>query len=992
MPSNLRAFVYRVLPRHELSGMGYGIVAVFVTLLFFTRSSFSQAFESASPSARFTSKLHPALFLRSLQGDSAGTVKAWVIFTDKGFGSKHEESDAVRNLTDRYNPRALKRRALRRTRVGLLDAQDLPVSPAYLAAVARTGVALKRTSHWVNAVSVIGTRDQLARVCELPFVKIVQPVRQGRTIAPVDVQPIDRQGVHVVGASDVSASETSTPDTAAAAGALDYGLSFDQLNQIGLVDVHNLGHVGAGVVIGVLDTGFQRSHIAYQEPGHALEVIAEYDFIDDDPITSIEVGDPPGQHSHGTIVLSTIAAYKPGELVGGAFDASFILCKTEDTTDEYPAEEDNFVAGLEFIEANGGDLATASLGYIDWYTQADLDGMTAVTTIGVNTAIANGVFCLSAAGNQGHDADPNTSNLIAPADALKSITVGAVSSSGAIVSFSSDGPTADGRVKPEVTARGLGTATISSSNDTTYSSASGTSLSTPLVAAAVACLVGAHPEWSVDKLRNQLFFTASRYVATGASDPQFVEGYGIVDALGALQLVDCNNNGVADATDIALETSDDLDENGVPDECQTGACCFCGAMPSCQQTAPEDCGPEVGVFYVGQFCSNVICPNAAPTSDDCVNAETVTAGEYSFDTRCATTDGPITETDGCVLDPADAFQQDIWFTFTATCDGLLDVSAINTDFDALVAVYCDGSDTCLCPADASTEYACNQQGDVGSAVQVQVQTANCYTIRLGGLNGAQGTGTLRLEATCLTCLAPTPPRPETTPTKKNRYLSFFAGDAGIPEAIRVTLVDLPPPFEAFEGRSYWVGPPRLICSSASQTFAPSPNSPPDFGCGNAGPDLRVFVGAKLQCEPFSTDWTQTIPSSMNPGLVHVYSGAIVPNGTYEVQTVAGLCAPTMCSDLGPLVFSDPLTLSTSKWGDVVGHCQQTPCSPPNAITEIIDVVTILNRFSNTGGASKPRTDIGPDLPDLLVQIDDVTRALDGFTGKPYPFPFTPPCP
>ena len=204
-----------------------------------------------------------------------------------------------------------------------------------------------------------------------------------------------------------------------------------------------------------------------------------------------------------------------------------MLCKTEDVASETQVEEDNYVAGLEFAESHGASVCTSSLGYIDWYTQADLDGATAVTTIAVNIATANGVVCVTAAGNEGHDGNPATSTIIAPADALEVISCGAVDEFGNIAGFSSDGPTADGRVKPEVLARGVNTRTVSSRSDTNLGEVSGTSLSTPLVAGAVACLLGEHPCWTVGQFRTALFGTASR---GGVPDPLFVEGYGIINA------------------------------------------------------------------------------------------------------------------------------------------------------------------------------------------------------------------------------------------------------------------------------------------------------------------------------------------------------------------------------------------------------------------------------------------------------------------------------
>jgi subtilisin family serine protease len=919
-----------------------------------------------------SSKLHPLLAQRFHEAGQNGVIKAWVLFADKGHATKIAERDAVNALADTYNRRALARRALRRTRNGLVDTQDLPVSARYLDAVAQTGVTLKHSSKWVNGVSVIGTRDQLAQVARLPYVRSVQPVRRGRMVDSFHVKQI----------------ELPAPD-GGVAGGLDYGVAFDQLQQMNLIGLHDLGFTGAGVVIGVLDTGFRRTHAAFNEPGHPIDVIAEYDFVDDDPFTGIETGDPSNQHSHGTIVLSTMAAYKPGQFVGAAYDASYILCKTEDVTAEYEAEEDNFVAGLEFIEANGGDIATASLGYIDWYTQADLDGMTAVTTIGVNTAVENGLICLSAAGNGGNDADPNTSHLIAPADAPKNITVGAVASTGGVASFSSDGPTADGRVKPEVMARGVATATVSSSNDSTYGSANGTSLSTPLVAGAVACLIQANPGWTVDQLRNRLMTTASRYVALGTFDPLYVQGYGIIDVLAANDMADCNDNGVDDAVDISGGGSNDVDGNQVPDECQDGACCRCDALPMCQALTLDTCGSAVGVFYEGLPCTNVVCPSAAPTHDNCADAITVAGGETAIDTRCATTDGPVTETEGCIFDPADAFQHDIWFTYTAACDGFIDVSVMNTDFDALVAVYCDGSDACSCPTDASTEYACNQQGDIGSFVRASVSSGNCYTIRVGGFNGAQGTGTLDIQESCLACFPTSPPQSEPNAMNKVRAVSFVAGDPGIPQAVRVTLVDLPPPFEQYEGRSYWVGAPEMHCSNSGHPHPPQPNSPPNFGCAASGEPERWYWAAHLQCTPHVMDWTTLYLYDKG---IHIHSGVVVPAGTYAVETIDAQCLSTRCSD-GVPAFSDPLMVPTSMWGDILKDNSTNPPGPPNFVVDISDVVGVLDKFRNrVGCAAKVRADIEPALVDLHVNITDITYTLDAAVSVPYPFAFVLPCP
>lgn len=506
-----------------------------------------------APGYAQTRKLHPALLGRL--AESSAVLKVWVFFTDKQIGSPSRRDEAFNDLAATYSARAVQRRLLRGSaekRAGqVFDEHDLPVPQAYVDAVTATGARLHVTSRWLNAVSVSATRDECGRIAALPFVERLQPVARARRIEPVEV-------------ADLPPSSGSDGQRTR----LDYGLATGQLTQINLIALHDAGYTGQGVIVGILDTGFHRTHAAFNNPDHPLSIVAEYDFINNDPNTDNEPGDPGGQNHHGTYILGTLAAYLPGQLVGGAFDASFILCKTEDISSETPVEEDYYAAGLEFIEANGGDVATSSLSYIDWYTQDDLDGLTAVTTIAVNLATANGVHCCTAASNSGHDGDPGTSHLGAPADAFQVITCGAVDSAGVIAGFSSDGPTADGRVKPEALAQGVSTNTVDPGSDSGYASVSGTSLSTPLVAGVVACLTQAHPEWTVDQQRAFLFQTASDYVANGTYDPLYVRGYGILNAYAAAAQ-DCNGNGVPDATDIAAGTSTDVNGNGVPDECES---------------------------------------------------------------------------------------------------------------------------------------------------------------------------------------------------------------------------------------------------------------------------------------------------------------------------------------------------------------------------------------------------------------------------------------
>lgn len=451
--------------------------------------------------------------VRSAFEDDNSRRSLWVRFTDKQIFSNTDYLAAVEKLVATYEPRALNRRRARRSAPGSFDGYDLPVAPAYLNAVIATGAERRVVSRWLNAVSIRADLAQAEAIARMPFVQSLRLVRTGRR------QPL------VV-------SDNATTDGRRHRDTDFYGLAQLQLDQINLPTLHARGYTGDGIRIGVLDTGFRRDHLAFQHLDHPLTVVAEWDFVDGDSNTDIEPGDHPDQHFHGTAVLGTLAAYVPEELVGAAFDAEYVLAKVEDITSEFPLEEDWFAAGVEFLEAQGCDVATSSV-VAYWYQQDAMDGVTSVMAQAFNIATANGMHCIQGVGNSGHDADPSTSSLVTPADALQVITCGSVDFDNNIASFSSDGPTVDGRVKPEVLARGQSAWTVSAYSTTEYTTESGASFATPQLAGAVACLVQSHPDWSVDTMRDRLTSTASYFLTHGTSDPLFVEGFGLVDVAAA---------------------------------------------------------------------------------------------------------------------------------------------------------------------------------------------------------------------------------------------------------------------------------------------------------------------------------------------------------------------------------------------------------------------------------------------------------------------------
>ena len=435
---------------------------------------------------------------------------AWVEFKGKDIQTETQRLKVLKNLEKNFNPRALARRKKKRTFPGLFDERDFPLAPRYLEGTAKTGAEIRVKSRWLNGVSILATKKQIREIKNLPYVKNVIDFYRHKPRAQL-----------------ISLLKSPTRPPYQAAGF--YGRSELQVSQLGLHKLHKAGYNGRGIVIAVIDCGFNLSHTAFRHPERSIRVIAQRDFMENDADVTPRPGMHPTNYHHGTAVLGILAAYAPKQLVGTAYAADYILCNAEDGEYEYYLEERWYVAALEFAESLGADVATSSLVLYGGYKQHQLDGKTAVMTTGLNTAIGNGVICIAGSGNFGHDQDPAVAHLTAPGDAKGVICVGAITREGIITSFSSDGPTVDGRRKPEVLALGSAVATISPEDKDGYIEGSGVSVAGPVMAGAVVCLLQVHPDWTVEQLRKALFFSGDFYRKQGKPDPLFIHGYGIPD-------------------------------------------------------------------------------------------------------------------------------------------------------------------------------------------------------------------------------------------------------------------------------------------------------------------------------------------------------------------------------------------------------------------------------------------------------------------------------
>jgi len=390
-----------------------------------------------------------------------------------------------------------------------IDSTDLPVSKVYLDSIAKAGkVEILNSSKWLNQV-LIRTTDQAAlnKISQYAFVKKRSPIanRPSATNEGKFIETITA----INGSQTIASTKTTT---------LKYGNSSRQVSIHEGEFLHNKGFQGKGIKIAVLDAGFLRYQniAAFDSLKINGQLKMTWDFVNNN--ASVNEDD-----AHGTHCLSILAANLPGAFVGTAPASSYYLFRTEDVASEFPVEEQNWLAAAERADSIGVQMISSSLGYYTFddasfnYTYADMNGKKTMVTRAASMASNKGMIVMNSAGNSGSSA---WKYIIAPADGVDVLAVGAVNNLKQIAPFSSFGPSSDNRVKPDIASVGWNTFLISTNG--TVAQANGTSFSNPNIAGLIACLWQAFPEFS-----NKEIIAAVRKSGDRYSNPDIRTGYGI---------------------------------------------------------------------------------------------------------------------------------------------------------------------------------------------------------------------------------------------------------------------------------------------------------------------------------------------------------------------------------------------------------------------------------------------------------------------------------
>ncbi len=439
---------------------------------------------------------------------------AWVYFTDK-----EDVATSIANPLSILTQEAIDRKALHNV---VIDERDVPVNEAYITTIKeQEGITVLAKSKWFNCVHVRGSETAITALEELTFVGGIEFADDSLNSFTDGFGLVDKQ-------LEVPVQQRVT---------FNYGASENQVTMLSVDFLHEQDFTGEGMIVAVMDSGFpgidtNGGFARVRDNGRLLD---GYDFVDREDDEFAFQGS-----THGTRTTSDIVGFIEDQFVGTAPDVSIYCFRTEDVASENPVEESYWVEAAERADSLGVDIINTSLGYRNYdnpaysYTYEDMNGETAFISRGATQAFQKGMLLVTSAGNSGTDM------ISAPADSPGVLTVGAVDGNGDYASFSSIGPSSDGRVKPDVMAKGSGSAVIDQNNNVTTSS--GTSFSSPIMAGAVASLWQAIPERT-----NAEVMQLVREAAHLFDNPTPEMGYGIPDFETLFEALSVTDNAFAKA-------------------------------------------------------------------------------------------------------------------------------------------------------------------------------------------------------------------------------------------------------------------------------------------------------------------------------------------------------------------------------------------------------------------------------------------------------------
>lgn len=418
-----------------------------------------------------------------------------IYFRDKGITGIGEIPGS-----DLMSPLALKRRE--KAGIAVPDFKDLPVNRIYTDRISQLGLKLHTTSKWMNTALFKSVKlIDINTLLTLPFVSEVKLVKSAGT------KSVDNNKLNF----NIIQSELPPYNT--------------PVVMVNGESLHNSGFIGKGILIAVLDGGFTGSDVITSlnnlRGRHGIR--ATYDFVN-------KTKSVFNSSTHGTAVLSILAGSIPGVIEGTAQGADYLLLKTEDVESEFPCEEDFWAAGAEYADSLGADIISSSLGYFSFddpslnYKSSSLDGNAAFVTRVADIAASKGILVVNSAGNE---RGKTWKKIVFPADGDSVLAIGAVDANRSISDFSSEGPSADRRIKPDIAAMGV-SVTVQTGSLTGRSN--GTSFSCPVISGMAACLMQAVPLSLNNDIIEVLHSSSDRY-----DHPDSLYGYGIPDFISALE-------------------------------------------------------------------------------------------------------------------------------------------------------------------------------------------------------------------------------------------------------------------------------------------------------------------------------------------------------------------------------------------------------------------------------------------------------------------------